>query len=442
MVMQQNSDCRIWGHAQIGKSVSVKPSWQKKAILCSTDDNGAWEVTIHTPAAGGPYSISFNDGTTTSLDDIMMGELWICSGQSNMEMPMKGYKNQPVENSSYDIMESSNNEIRLFTVKRNASIEPQYDVQGEWKAACPEAVREFSATAYYFGRRLQKMLNVPIGLIVTAWGGSACEAWLNPDWLKAFPTVKMPATQADVDKTKQRCPSALYNGMLHPLIGMRIAGVIWYQGEDNWPRYQNYADLFLTMVRGWRQEFGQGEFPFYYCQIAPYDYNLITFEGQDTVCSAYLREQQLKAETMIPNSGMAVLMDTGLEKGIHPMKKQAAGDRLARLALAKTYGKKGFIAESARFDKMEVSNDTVTVYFNRADMWINCQGSYESQLFELAGEDRVFYPAKAWISRSRMLVSSKDVPHPVAVRYAFKDWVKGDVFCEDLPVSSFRSDDW
>ena len=152
------------------------------------------------------------------------------------------------------------------------------------------------------------MLKVPVGLIVTSWGGSACEAWLSPDWLKAFPTVKLPVTQAEVDKTKQRCPSALYNGMLHPLIGMRIAGVIWYQGEDNWPRYQNYADLFSTMVRGWRKEFGQGDFPFYYCQIAPYDYTLITAEGQDTICSAFLREQQLKAEDMIPNSGMAVLM--------------------------------------------------------------------------------------------------------------------------------------
>ena len=277
---------------------------------------------------------------------------------------------------------------------------------------------------------------------MTSWGGSACEAWLSPDWLKAFPTVKLPVTQAEVDKTKQRCPSALYNGMLHPLIGMRIAGVIWYQGEDNWPRYQNYADLFSTMVRGWRKEFGQGDFPFYYCQIAPYDYTLITAEGQDTICSAYLREQQLKAEDMIPNSGMAVLMDVGLEKGIHPMKKQTAGERLARLALVKTYGMKGVTAESARYEKMEVSNDTVTVFFNRADMWINCHGSFESTLFELAGEDRVFYPAKAWVSRSRMLVHSDRVPHPVAVRYAFKDWADGDLFCEDLPVSSFRSDDW
>ncbi len=442
MVMQQNSECRIWGQAQKGKKVVVKPSWLKKSISCQVDDNGAWEAVLQTPSAGGPYYISFNDGSVTRLDDIMIGELWLCSGQSNMEMPMKGYKNQPVENASQDIMESENNHIRLFTVKRNASIEPQYDVQGEWNTARPETVREFSATAYYFGRKLQKMLNVPVGLIVTAWGGSACEAWLKPDWLKAFPTVKMPKDQADVDKTKQRCPSALYNGMLHPLIGLRIAGAIWYQGEDNWPRYQNYADLFSTMVRGWRQEFGQGEFPFYYCQIAPYDYNLITFEGQDTICSAYLREQQLKAEDLIPNCGMAVLMDAGLEKGIHPMKKQTAGERLARLALVKTYGMKGVTCESARFEKMEVSNDTVTVFFNRADMWINCKGAFESSLFELAGEDRVFYPAKAWISRSRMLVHSDKVPNPVAVRYAFKDWAQGDLFCEDLPVSSFRSDNW
>ena len=196
------------------------------------------------------------------------------------------------------------------------------------------------------------------------------------------------------------------------------------------------------MVKGWRSEWGQGEFPFYFCQIAPYDYNLITFPPQDTVCSAYLREQQLKAEKMIPNSGMAVLMDAGLEKGIHPKQKQVAGERLARLALVKTYGMRGFAAESPRYKDIEISNDTVTVSFENADMWINCNGRFESDNFEVAGEDRVFYPAKAWVSRSKMLVKSDKVKKPVAVRYAFKDWAVGDVYCEDLPLSSFRSDDW
>ncbi len=442
MVLQRESDCRIWGTSDSRGSLSITTTWDNQSQKIKICRDGTWSAIIHTPSAGGPYAIHINDGSERTLDNIMIGELWICSGQSNMEMPMKGYKNQPVEGASDAIIHSSNPSLRLFTVKRNATIEPQTDVTGEWSEATPVSVREFSATAYYFGRMLQEMLDVPTGLIVTSWGGSACEAWLRKDWLNAFPTVTLPTSQSEVDKTKQRCPTALYNGMLHPLVGLRIAGVIWYQGEDNWPRYQNYADLFSTMVKGWREDFSQGDFPFYYCQIAPYDYSLITSADADTICSAYLREQQMKAETMIPNCGMAVLMDAGLEKGIHPMKKQVAGERLARMALVNTYGLKGVTAESPRYDHIEISNDTVTVFFNHADMWINCHGSYESKLFEVAGADRVFHPAKAWVNRSKMMVHSDVVSHPVAVRYAFRDYVEGDVFCEDLPLSSFRSDDW
>ena len=442
MVLQQQTECNLWGKATVGKAVNITTSWDGRVYSAKVDKDGSWQTKITTPVAGGPYYITLNDGKETRLDNIMIGELWLCSGQSNMEMPMKGFKNQPVENAGNDILHSRNASLRLFTVKRKASITPLDDVVGSWNEASPETVREFSATAYYFGRLINELLDVPVGLLVTSWGGSACEAWNKADWMKAYPQVKIPATQEEVDKTKQRCPTALYNGMLHPLIGLTIRGVIWYQGEDNWPRYQYYADLFSGMVKGWRSEWGQGEFPFYFCQIAPYDYNLITFPPQDTVCSAYLREQQLKAEKMIPNSGMAVLMDAGLEKGIHPKQKQVAGERLARLALVKTYGMRGFAAESPRYKDIEISNDTVTVSFENADMWINCNGRFESENFEVAGEDRVFYPAKAWVSRSKMLVKSDKVKKPVAVRYAFKDWAVGDVYCEDLPLSSFRSDDW
>jgi sialate O-acetylesterase len=194
------------------------------------------------------------------------------------------------------------------------------------------------------------------------------------------------------------------------------------------------------MVKSWREEWDEGDFPFYYCQIAPYDYRRITRAGQDTVNSAFLREQQLKAETMIPNSGMAVMMDIGLEKGIHPMKKQVSGERLARLALVKTYGMQGVTAESPRYSGMEIHQDTVVCNFDKAPMWINSKGTFESNAFELAGEDRVFHPAKAQIVRQRIIVKSNYVPHPVAVRYAFKDWTIGDIFGDDLPVSSFRSD--
>jgi len=278
---------------------------------------------------------------------------------------------------------------------------------------------------------------VPVGLIVAAWGGSACAAWMKADWLKAFPDAKIPASPDDI-KSKNRTPTVLYNGMLHPLIGYTMRGVIWYQGEDNVPRYKTYADMLSTMVRGWRTEWQQGDFPFYFCQIAPYDYSLIKWQSN----SALLREQQSKAELMIPNSGMAVLMDAGLEYGIHPRKKQAAGQRLALLALNKTYGVEGLTAESAYYKDMTVKNDTCIVTFNRANMWLYGANGLKSDLFEVAGADKVFHPAKAWIERSKVYVKSDSVAQPVAVRYAFKDWADGDLFCDGLAVSSFRTDNW
>lgn len=438
MVMQQETTANLWGEAKANSIVRITASWSKKTITANADSNGKWKTTIATPAAGGPYSITFSDGEKTELKNILMGELWICSGQSNMEMPMKGFKNQPVENAVEDILHSTDKEMRLFTVKRVSRFAPADDVIGEWHEAEPEAVRNFSATAYYFGRELRRMLGVPVGLIVTSWGGSSCEAWMNRDWLKAFPQIELPQSQETI-KSKNRTATVLYNGMLRPLIGVTMRGVIWYQGEENVSRSGYYADLFSRMIKGWREEWQEGDFPFYYCQIAPYDYSLIKWEQYN---SAFLREQQAKAETMSPNVGMAVLMDAGLEYGIHPRKKQLAGMRLALLALNKTYGVKGITSESARYKDVEFKGDTAVVSFDRADMWIYGKNGLKSDLVEVAGADKVFHPAKAWIERSKMYVKSDEVKNPVAVRYAFKDWADGDLFSDGLPISSFRTDNW
>ena len=437
MVMQRETNANLWGTAKASATVKITTSWDGKTYEAKAGKDGKWKTAIATPKAGGPYSITLTDGEQTVLDNILIGELWLCSGQSNMEMPMKGFKNQPVENAVEDILHSADKELRLFTVKRNSQFAPVDTVSGKWSEAAPASVREFSATAYHFGRELRRILGVPVGLIVTSWGGSACEAWMRADWLKAFPDAKIPASADDI-KSKNRTPTVLYNGMLHPLIGITMRGVIWYQGEDNVPRYKTYADMLSTMVRGWRTEWGQGDFPFYFCQIAPYDYSLIDW----TTNSALLREQQSKAELIIPNSGMAVLMDAGLEYGIHPRKKHLAGMRLALLALKKTYGVEGITAESPYFRDVTFQNDTAVVRFNRADMWVYGSNGLKSDLFEVAGEDRVFHPAKAWIERSKVYVKSDEVKHPVAVRYAFKDWVSGDLYCDGLPVSSFRTDNW
>lgn len=438
MVMQQQTDANLWGEAKADATVKIATSWNKKTVSVKAGNDGKWTAKIQTPAAGGPYSITFNDGEKTVIDNILVGELWICSGQSNMEMPMKGFKNQPVENAVEDILHSGDSKMRLFTVKRTSLFQPATDVIGEWKEASPEAVRNFSATAYYFGRELRRMLNVPVGLIVTSWGGSSCEAWMNRDWLKAFPQIELPASQETI-KSKNRTATVLYNGMLHPIVGISMRGVIWYQGEENVSRSGYYADLFSRMIKGWREEWKEGDFPFYFCQIAPYDYNII---GWGQYNSAFLREQQAKAEKMNKNVGMACLMDAGLEYGIHPRKKQLAGMRLALLALDKTYGIKGITSETARYKDVEFKGDTAVITFERAGMWVYGKNGLKSDLFEVAGEDRVFHPAKAWIERSKLYVKCDEVKKPVAVRYAFKDWADGDLFCDGLPVSSFRTDNW
>ena len=414
----------------------VLTSWDKKSHSTSAHLDGRFEVVIKTPKAGGPYSIWFRDGDTVQLSNVMIGEVWICSGQSNMEMQMKGFKQQPVEGTTEELLRCKDSQLRLFTVKRHASLTPIDDVTGQWSEANSASIRDFSATAYYFGRALRATLDVPVGLIVTSWGGSACEAWMKADWLKAFPKVQQNITEDDVKKLQQRCPTALYNGQLKPLIGYTMKGAIWYQGEDNIPRYDYYAPLMARMVEGWRAEWKQGDFPFYYCQIAPYDYSLIGWKN-----SQLLREQQMKAEALIPNARMAVLMDAGLEYGIHPRKKRQAGERLALLALSNTYNVKG-LPDFAVYKEVTFQNDTCIISFDRSKEWVYFEHGPHSNNFEVAGEDRVFHPAEAWVSRNRVYVKSNEVKKPIAVRYAFRDWVEGDLMHDGLPVSSFRTDSW
>lgn len=443
MLLQQNTQVNIWGKSDANKTVTIKTSWSKVAVKTTADSNGNWKAIITTPKTDGKsHFMSISDGKKLMLNNLILGELWLCSGQSNMEMPMKGFKNQPVENSNMDILKSTNPNIRIFTVKRNSTIEAQTDVTGKWEQVNPESVSEFSATGYYFGRLLQETLHIPVGLVLSAWGGSSVEAWMTEDMLRAFPQVKIPKAKADI-KEENRTPTTLYQAMINPIVGLTMKGVIWYQGESNYTRADSYADMFSSMINGWRKNWNQKDtIPFYYCQIAPFDYSIFAKEGQPVINSAYLREAQSKVERTVPKTAMAVLLDAGLERGIHPGKKQIAGERLALLALSKTYNIKGVTGQSPCFKEMTVQNDTVIVSFDQSPMWIASK-TFESKLFKVAGEDKVFYPAKAWIVRSKMYVKSEEVKKPVAVRYAFENYVEGDLFStEGLPVSSFRSDNW
>jgi sialate O-acetylesterase len=442
MVLQQQTDAAMWGWAKAGSTVKVNTSWNKASYNTKADANGNWKVKVKTIQAGGPYTISISDGETVTLKNVLLGEVWLCSGQSNMEMPMKGFRDQPILGANDAVFNSANDQIRLYTVPRSVQRTPQDTTKASpWKLAEPEAVNNFSATAYYFGKMLHEKLKVPIGLVNISYGGSPVEAFMDAETLKQFPELKVPSP-TDTARLNNRTPTVLYNGMLKPFLGYTIKGCLWYQGESNNDRPQQYETLFPAFVKQIREESGQGDFPFYYCQIAPYNYNNYAAVNVQNNNSAYLRDAQRKALAKIPNSGMAVLMDIGEEFGIHPMDKLTGSKRLAYMALAKTYGLKGFGYESPAFESITVSGNVVTVKFSNAVNGITSYGK-PLLLFEVSGANKIFRPAKALISGGTIILSAPDVKEPVAVRYAFKDFVIGDLFStEGFPVSSFRSDDW
>lgn len=435
MVLQQKSEPAIWGSASANATVRVTTGWNKKSYSIKADNNGKWRVKVATPSAGGPYDITISDGSAIKLKNVMIGEVWVCSGQSNMEMPMKGYMSQPIIGANEAIATSSDNEIRLFTVKKASNLQPQDNFEGGWMESEPENVSQFSATAYYFGLMLHNVLKVPVGLINTSWGGTRIEPWMSEEGLKNFDFVKLP-DKNQTGALSQQTPTVLFNAMINPIVGYGIRGAIWYQGESNRNEPAQYTKLLPGMVENWRSLWGAGEFPFYYVQIAPYDY------GSSGLNSAFLREAQLKASTAIPNMGMACIMDIGEKDCIHPAHKKIGADRLALLALTQTYGKKGFTGAGPVFREMTINGQIVKLTFDNASNGLTSYGK-ELSCFEVAGANKRFFPAKASIAGNSITVYCPLVAEPIAVRYAFKDYITGDLFnTEGLPASSFRTDDW
>ncbi|RZK16017.1 MAG: sialate O-acetylesterase [Hymenobacter sp.] len=444
MVLQQQAECAVWGWAKAGSTITVNPSWGKQKYTAQADATGKWKLKVKTPAASyAAYTLSISgDGPAIQLKNVLVGEVWLCGGQSNMEMPMKGFKGQPVLGSNEAILHSKNDQLRLYTVPRSSVTEPQENSKpSPWRVAEPEAVSNFSATAYYFGRLLQEQLHVPVGLLHCSYSGSFIEAWMNAENLRQFAGVKIPA-KGDTIKLVSRTATTLYNGMLHPIEGYGIKGAIWYQGESNYDNPDEYANRLATLVKQWRTQWGEGEFPFYYAQIAPFDYTRTSKNKGGKYNSAFLRDAQRKAQDQIPNSAMAVLLDVGEETSIHPMRKEPGGTRLALLALANTYAMKGFGAVSPAYESLTVKDNTAVVRFRNAPMGMTTFGQ-ELTGFEVAGADQKFYPAKATIAGSVINVSAAEVKTPVAVRYAFQDFTRATLFSnEGLPVSSFRTDEW
>jgi len=433
MVLQQQSKAKLWGWAEIAKTVIIKTSWNNKSYHVKADRNGEWVMNVITPTAGGPYHISFNDGDCVTINNILIGEVWFCSGQSNMEMPLRG-NSSPILNANEIILNADNSQLRLFNVGRATNLQPQATLKGQWDESNSEIARNFSAIAFQFGEMLQKKLHVPVGIIVSSVGGTMIEAWMSKNSLADFPEIKIPANM-DTVKHPYKIPAGLFNGMIAPLVGYNIKGFIWYQGESNRQEPKLYGKLFPIMVADWRKRWNMGELPFYFVQIAP-------FGSTDTTRSGpLLREAQLKAMNIVPNSGMASTMDVGMEKNIHYMDKTIPAHRLGYWALGKTYGIKGIGYNAPLYKSMTIKGNQVTLDFYFA----NYLTSYEKPLtlFEIAGNDKIFYPAKATIVGGSVIVQSDKVANPVAVRYAFKEFVVAELYNNDgLPASSFRTDDW
>lgn len=436
MVLQQLTEVAFWGHGNQNANITVKASWNSKSYSVRSGNDGSWKLKVSTPSAGGPYTVTVSDGKAITLKNVMIGEVWVCSGQSNMEMPMKGFYNQPISGSNEAIATSSNNQIRLITIPRTTSLTPLDDFEGTWKMSEPESVADFSATAYFFGRMLQEALNVPVGLICTAWGGTRIEPWISEAGIKNFNWVKLPDYSADSKQAlSQQTPTVLFNGMINPIVGYGIRGAIWYQGESNRNEPAEYQKLLPGLADNWRSVWEIGQFPFYYVQIAPFDYG----SGHN---SALLREAQLNASKASPSMGMACLMDAGEKNCIHPANKKAAGERLAYQALAKTYGLKGIASDGPELKEMKIEGNQVLLTFENAPNGLTSFGK-ELSCFEVAGSNKRFYPAKAFFTRAGITLLSPDVIDPVAVRYAFKNFIIGDLYnIEGIPASSFRTDNW
>ncbi len=430
MVLQQKTKAHVFGFGDPGATAVV--SFRGKEYKSTpADSTGEWLATLDNLEAGGPFEMTITgysaDGkqktNTLALKSVYVGEVWVCSGQSNMEWPLR-----LTFQSKQTIEKAKNPKIRLFTVPRAPAETPQHTVKGQWVECDPTTVPNFSAVAYFFGRDLQAALKVPVGLIHTSWGGTPAEAWTSMDVLKAHPE----------HLNKAGNQAKLYNGMIAPLIPFAIKGAIWYQGESNAGRPELYRTLFPLMIKNWRDDWKQGDFPFLFVQLAPFDPNYGPGKIVDHAW-AHLREAQLYTAQTVKNTGMAVITDVGEIKDIHPQKKEPVGARLALGARAIAYGEK--IPHSGPvFDGGEFKNGKATLSFKHIGSGLEARGG-ELKGFTIAGADHVFKPAKAEIQGDKIVVWSDEVKQPVAVRYGWAGFVDVNLWNKDgLPATPFRTD--
>lgn len=444
MVLQQNESVSIWGTDIPYTTIKITGSWGEESTT-NTNEKGYWKTELRTSKASfTPYELTVTGSTVRTLNNVLLGEVWFCSGQSNMEMPMKGLGNSPVNGANEFILNAKNPYIRLFNTERAGSLTPENDVIGSWEEANGKSVSNFSAIGYLFGQKLFEQLNIPIGVIESSWGGTRIEAWLPKDSIANYPDVKLSNTLAE-DPNQRKQPSQIFNAIIHPFQNFKIKGYLWYQGESNRTNPEPYKEYMHTLIHAWRSQWGNDELPFYLVQIAPYAYE--NNRQTDAINAGLIREAQLLASLEIPNTGLVVTSDVGKCNDIHPPEKETIANRLAYWALAKQYGYDQIHFAAPVYDFMEVNKNTLELSFK------SIQGNDRVRLssfgqaltgFTIAGADKVFYPSQASLNNNGTItLTSSKVPKPVAARYGFEDCFSASLYSlAKIPVSPFRTDRW
>ena len=451
MVLQQNTEARLWGWDKPGKTVNVSVSWSSKTYVAKTGSDGKWLVKVQTPPASyTPLSVTFDDGEPLTIRGVLSGEVWVCAGQSNMEMPVKGFGNCPVEGYNDEVLQASQYKgVHYVKIPSVMSMTPLEDADCEWREIGPATVGDASATGYFFAQVINKALDVPVGLVMANKGGTRVESWLTKENLQKYTNEPLD-TMAIVNGHEWDYHRQLVwgNGTFNPILNYTVKGIIFYQGCSNVGDPGNqYSERLKLLVEQWRKQFALGEIPFYFVEIAPFHYDDVNADN-----GARLREQQYIASTIIPNSGLVCTNDLAYPyetTQIHPAQKKPVGQRLAYLALNQTYGMSDVWCKSPSFKDMRISGNTVDIHLK--DDYGSISRFEDIQGFEVAGADKVFHPAKAvhfwqpgggeWDETIK--ITCPEVDQPVAIRYCFKNFQLGNLKNgAGLPLFPFRTDKW
>ncbi|WP_417291023.1 sialate O-acetylesterase [Corallibacter sp.] len=429
MVLQQNENVKFWGWATPNEEVTVMPSWTDKVFKVTTNSQAKWEVLVKTPKSGTSYTITVKGYNEIIINDVLIGEVWLCSGQSNMEMSASW----GIDNQEQEVANANNPNIRFFRVEKSSSKYPQEHLIGKWEICTPESMLYNSAVAYYFSKKLQdNMQNLPVGLIVSAWGGTPIEIWTPENIILEDAILNEAASKHEVQEWGPIKPGKAYNAMIHPFVGYNLAGVLWYQGEAN-VGSSVYDRSLSALIQSWRALW-QDNFPFYFVQIAPWKY------GENHFGGAQVRDSQRNVLNLVKNVDMVVIDDVSTIDEIHPPNKKTVGERLANIALKKHYKKITDLVNGPLYLKVKYIENKAQLYLE------NNSGLYsksKTSLFEIAGSDKVYYPAKFKIKDAYVEIFSSKVSSPKYIRYAWKNTAQSNIFNKaNIPMSVFTTEEY